>query len=97
MTGRPDSFRVHVADQVLAALAEAAPMPLSTPAIQDRTGYGIRYGQLVYTVLTRLEAAGEVASATPPRVRPVCWRRLAPQICLPPMTTTTDRDRRRKP
>jgi hypothetical protein len=41
-------FKVHVADQVLAALAEAAPMPLSTPALQDRTGYGPRHGQLVY-------------------------------------------------
>ena len=58
-------------------------MPLSTPAIQDRTGYGIRYGQLVYTVLTRLEAAGEVARATPPRVRPVCWRRLARRSACP--------------
>ena len=35
-------FRVHVTDQVLAALAEAAPMPLSTREIQDRTGYGVR-------------------------------------------------------
>ena len=60
MSARPDPFKVHIADQVLAALAETAPLPLSTPAIQDRTGYGMRYGQLVYTVLTRLAAAGEV-------------------------------------
>jgi len=88
-------FRVHVADQVLAALAEAAPMPLSTPAIQDRTGYGVRYGQLVYQLLTRLAAAGEVEKISTPGVKPVYWRRLAPQICLPPLTVCTDRDRRR--
>ncbi len=83
MSTRPDSFRVHVADQVLAALADA---PLSTPAIQDRTGYGMRYGQLVYQVLTRLAAAGQVERSTPPGVKPVCWRRLVPLVSLPPMT-----------
>ena len=88
-------FRVHVADQVLAALAEAAPMPLSTPAIQDRTGYGVRHGQLVYQMLTRLAVAGEVEKISTPGVKPVYWRRLAPQICLPPLTVCTDRDRRR--
>ena len=97
MSAPLNTFKVHVTDQVLAALAEAAPMPLSTPQIQDRTGYGVRYGQLVYTVLTRLEATREVARATPPGVRPVCWRRLAPQICLPPLIVCSDRDRRRKP
>jgi hypothetical protein len=95
MTARPDSFRVHVADQVLAALAEAAPMPLSTPALQDRTGYGMRYGQLVYTVLTRLAASGEVEKITTPGVKPVYWRRLAPLVALPPLTVRSDRDRRR--
>jgi hypothetical protein len=95
MTGRPDPFRTHVADQVLAALAETAPMPLSTPAVQDRTSYGVRYGQLVYQVLTRLAATGEVEKITPPGGKPVYWRRLAPQVSLPPMTVCTDRDRRR--
>ena len=95
MSARPDPFKVHVADQVLAALAEAAPMPLSTPAIQDRTGYGVRYGQLVYQMLTRLAAAGEVEKITAPGVKPVYWRRLAPQVSLPPMTVCSDRDRRR--
>jgi hypothetical protein len=95
VTAPLNPFKVHVADQVLAALAETAPAPLSTPAIQDRTGYGIRYGQLVYQVLTRLTADGEVERATPPGVRPVCWRRLAPQISLPPLTVRSDRDRRR--
>jgi hypothetical protein len=95
VTARPDPFKTHVADQILAALAEAAPMPLSTPVLQDRTGYGPRHGQLVYTVLTRLAAAGEVEKITTPGVKPVCWRRLAPLICLPPMTVCSDRDRRR--
>ncbi len=94
MTAPQDPFRVHVADQVLAALAEAA-VPLSTPALQERTGYGIRHGQLVYQVLTRLAASGEVAKASPPGARPVFWRRLAPQVSLPPLTVRSDRDRRR--
>ncbi len=95
MSARPDPFKVHIADQVLAALAETAPLPLSTPAIQDRTGYGMRYGQLVYTVLTRLAAAGEVEKIATPGVKPVYWRRLAPVISLPPLTVRSDRDRRR--
>ena len=95
MTARPDPFRTHVADQVLAALAETAPMPLSTPAVQDRTSYGVRYGQLVYQVLTRLAAAGEVEKITPPCGKPVYWRRVRPPVSLPPVTVCTDRDRRR--
>src|SRR5260370_18638287 len=95
MTARPDSFRVHVADQVRAALAETAPMPLSTPAIQDRTGYGSRYGQLVYQVLAALAKAGEVEKLATPGVKPVYWRRLAPLVSLPPMTVCDDRHRRR--
>ena len=83
MTARPDPFRIHVADQVLAALAEAAPLPLSTPALQDRTGYGPHYGQLVYTVLTQLAKTGEVEKITAPGMKPVYWRRLAPLISLP--------------
>jgi hypothetical protein len=94
MTARRDPFRTHVADQVLAALAEAG-TPLSTPALEDRTGYGARHGQLVYQVLTRLAAAGEVEKLSTPGVRPVYWRRTAPVISLPPMTVCSDRDRRR--
>ena len=95
MTARPDPFRVHVADQILATLADAAPMPLSTPAIQDRTGYGPRYGQLVYHLLIRLASAGDVEKITTSGVKPVYWRRLTPQIALRPMTVRSDRDRRR--
>ena len=95
MTARPDPFKVHVANQVLAALAEAAPMPLSTPAVEDRTGYGRRHGQLVYTVLTRLAASGDVEKIATPGVKPVYWRRLTPLVSLPPMTVCTDRGRRR--
>jgi hypothetical protein len=94
MTARPSPFRTHVADQVLAALAEAG-TPMSTPAIQFETGYTARYGQLVYTVLTRLAEAGEVEKITPPGGKPVFWRRLAPLVSLPPMTVRSDRDRRR--
>jgi hypothetical protein len=86
MTARPDPFHLHVADQVLAALADAGPAPLSTPDIQDRTGYGMRHGQLVYQVLTRLAAARQVEKITDPGTKPVYWRRLAPQVSLPPMT-----------
>ena len=92
MTAGPSSFRVHVAYQVLAMLAEAAPMPLSTPQVQDRTGYGVRYGQLVYQVLTRLAAAGQVERSATPGVKPVYWRRLTPQVSLPPLTVRTDRE-----
>ncbi len=95
MTARPGPFKTHVADQVLAALAEAAPLPLSTPDVEKRTGYGRRHGQLVYTVLTRLAASGEVEKIAAPGVRPVYWRRLAPLVNLPPMTFRSDRDRRR--
>jgi hypothetical protein len=95
MTARQDPFKVHVADQILAALAEAAPMPLSTPVLQDRTGYGPRHGQLVYQLLTRMASAGEVEKITTPGVKPVYWRRLAPVISLPPVTVRSDHDRRR--
>ncbi len=94
MSARPDPFKVHVTDQVLAALAEAAPLPLSTSQIQDRTGYGVRYGQLVYQLLTRLAAAGEVEKVTA-RAKPCYWRTLATPVSLPPVTVCSDRDRRR--
>jgi hypothetical protein len=94
MTARPDPFKTHVADQVLAALAEAA-TPMSTPAIQYETGYAARYGQLVYLVLTQLAKAGEVEKITPPGVKPVYWRRLTPVITLPPVKVRSDRGRRR--
>jgi hypothetical protein len=92
MTARPDPFRTHVADQVLAALA-ASSRPMSTPQVQEATGYGVRYGQLVYAVLTRLLAAGEVEKLG--ATKPVYWRRVRPLVSLPPMTVCTDRDRRR--
>ena len=95
MTARPDPFKVHVADQVLAALAEAAPLPMSTPDVERRTGYGRRYGQLVYIVLTRLAASGVVEKIATPGVKPVYWRRLTPLVSLPPMTVRSDRCRKR--
>jgi len=96
MTARPDPFRTHVADQVLAALAEAG-TAMSTPAIQYETGYGARYGQLVYLVLTQLAKVGEVEKLAAPGVKPVYWRRLAPLVPLPPMAVRSDRGRRRPP
>jgi hypothetical protein len=97
VTARPSPFRDHVADQVMAALADAWPGPLSTPDIQAATGYRIRHGQLVYQVLTRLAMDGQVARTSAPGVAPVFWRRLAAPVALPPMTVTTDHDRRREP
>ena len=61
-TARLTPFRVHVADQILAALTEASPLPLSTMAIEDRTGYG---RGLVYQMLTRLASAGDVEQGHP--------------------------------
>jgi hypothetical protein len=94
MTARPDPFRTHVADQVLAALAEAG-TAMSTPAIQYETGYGARYGQLVYLVLTQLAKVGEVERITARGVKPVYWRRLAPVITLPQVKVRSDRGGRR--
>jgi hypothetical protein len=68
---------------------------MSTPAIQYETGYGMRYGQLVYNVLTQLAKAGEVAKISAPGVKPVYWRRIAPLVPLPPVTVRSDRGRRR--
>jgi hypothetical protein len=81
MTARPDPFRTHVADQVFAALAEAAPLPLSTPDVEKRTGYGRRHGQLVYIVLARLAACGEVEKLAAPGV--TC-RGTDPDLFFPP-------------
>jgi hypothetical protein len=91
---RPSAFHVHAGDQILAALAEAG-TPMSTPDLQVATGYSPRYGQLVYSTLVRLAREGLVKKVTAPGVKPVFWRRLAPQICLPPLTVCTDPDRRR--
>ena len=95
MTARSDPFKTHVVDQVLAALAES-PAPMSTPAIQYETGYGARYGQLVYLVLIQLAKAGQVEKITAPGTKPVYWRRILPVISLPPTTFCGDRDRKRR-
>jgi hypothetical protein len=93
---RLSAFHVHVADQVLAALAGAG-TPMSTPQLQVATGYSPRFGQLVYTVLTRLAREGLVEKISAPDMRPVYWRSLAPAIILPPLDVISDQDRRRKP
>lgn len=76
------AFRVHVADQVLAALAESG-TPMPTTAVEDRTGYDKRYPQLVYQTLTRLERSGDVERVSAARHKPVYWRRTAPVLSLP--------------
>jgi hypothetical protein len=70
-TARLTPFRVHVADQILAALTEAAPLPLSTMAVEDRTGYG---RGLVYQMLIRLASAGDVDKVAPRGIKPCFWR-----------------------
>jgi hypothetical protein len=81
----------------MAALADAWPGPLSTPDVQTATGYGVRYGQLVYQVLIRLARDGRVRRTSTPGVSPAYWARTAAPIALPPLTVCTDSDRRRKP
>jgi len=67
------------------------------PQLQVATGYSPRFGQLVYTVLTRLAREGLVEKISAPDMRPVYWRSLAPAIILPPLDVISDQDRRRKP
>lgn len=93
---RLSAFAIHAQDQVLAALAEAG-TPMSTPQLQVATGYSPRYGQLVYSTLTRLAREGLVRKTTPPGVTPVFWQSLAPVIALPPLEVISDQYRRRKP
>lgn len=77
---------VHVTDQILAVLNEASPLPLSTRQIEERTGYGVRYGQLTYRMLQRLARRGEVekweAARSPWLGGSRCcyWRRLRGEI-----------------
>ena len=65
---------MHVTDQILAALTEAAPRALSTTAIEARTGYGRGHRRLVHQLLTRLASASAVDKITPPGTRPCFWR-----------------------
>lgn len=90
MSARLIPFRVHVADQVLAALGEAG-TPLSTAQIEERTGYGKRHGQLAYQVLNSLAVAGLVKRVNP-GARPGYWQRTAPPAALPVITETTGED-----
>jgi hypothetical protein len=87
MSARPTPFGVHVADQVLAALGGPDSAPLPTRAIEERTGYGTRYGQLVYRILNQLAAAGAVEKINSRR-KPVYWRRLTPLPPVPVITVT---------
>lgn len=67
-------FSLHVTDQITAVLRDAWPKPLSTGEIEARTGYGIRYGQMVYRMLHRLVARGEAEKVPRPGMRSCYWR-----------------------
>ena len=75
------AFRVHVADQLLAALA-ASDLPLPTPELETLTGYDKRFGPLAYQVLACLARAGEVERVNPGQ-KPAYWRRTAPVPSVP--------------
>jgi hypothetical protein len=66
---------VAVTDQILAVLSEAYPLPVSTGEVEERTGYGIPYGQLTYRMLQRLADLGEIEKITLPDVRSRYWRK----------------------
>jgi hypothetical protein len=55
-------------------LTDAYPMPLSTPQVEEQTGYGIRYGQLCYRMLCRLVARGEAEKISVEDSRCRYWR-----------------------
>ena len=65
---------IHVTDQITAVLRDSWPLPLSTGEIERRTGYGIRYGQLVYRMLRRLATRGDVERVAMPGMRSAYWR-----------------------
>jgi hypothetical protein len=91
---------VHATDQVLAVLASEYPLPVSTRMIEERTGYGPRYGQLTYRMLTRLARSGEAGKMTVPDMRSRCSRlAAAPQtVRVPgPDAQPPGRDRDRSP
>jgi len=62
-----------VTDQILAVLREAAE-PVPTGEIEDRTGCGIRYGQLCYRMLRRLERLGQVEKIELRDMKSRYWR-----------------------
>lgn len=62
-----------VTARILQVLAEAA-APLPTREIEEATGYGIRYGQLCYRMLTRLTRLGALTRLTLPDVRSRYWQ-----------------------
>jgi hypothetical protein len=69
---------IHVTDQVLAVLAAEYPVPAPTRLVEDRTGYGPRYGLLTYRMLTRLARRGEAEKITVPNSKSRYWRLTAP-------------------
>ena len=64
-----------VTDQILAVLAESYPLPVSTHEVEERTGYGVRHGQLTYRMLQRLADHGEIEKICLPEMRSRYWRK----------------------
>jgi hypothetical protein len=74
---------VHVTDQILAVLASEYPLPVSTPTVEERTGYGPRYGQLTWRMLDRLTRRGEIEKITVPDMKSWYWPFVAPPQTVP--------------
>jgi hypothetical protein len=63
-----------VTGRIRAVLTEAYPLPVSTREVEERTGYGARYGQLAYRMLQRLAARHEAEKIRLPDARSCYWR-----------------------
>jgi hypothetical protein len=62
-----------VTAKILRVLADAA-APLPTREIEEATGYGVRYGQLCYRMLSRLARLEALTKITLPDVRSRYWQ-----------------------
>ncbi len=74
------ALMIAATDATLAVLAGAYPLPVRTGQIEDATGYGVRYEQLTYRALRRLERLGQVerAAGLSPDCKSCYWRLAAP-------------------
>ena len=71
---RLSPLRAEATGRIRAVLADAYPLPLSTGQVEERTGYGARYGQLAYRMLQRLAARHEAEKIHLPDARSCYWR-----------------------
>jgi hypothetical protein len=89
---RLSPLRAEATGRIRAVLADAYPLPLSTGQVEERTGYGARYGQLAYRMLARLAARRDVEKICMPDARSRYWR-MWPQDTGPePQDTSTTRN-----